>query len=153
MHVLTKATFGTSPINRYRAARLIESADGVNFDFLNTVKYLLAHDYIRGTEGNQSWMFGSNDIVTREHAAVILMELQSHIKQLVGVPKLVTSEKKLPKRRFSEVHIKLALGSKILIAEFRADGTLLVEVQFWIRRKSIRLLRTLQPVEKVELDV
>ncbi|MGW8444238.1 hypothetical protein ACWGXJ_25335 [Paenibacillus sp. S33] len=125
-----KSDFRDKPINRYRAARLIASADGVNFDFSNTVKYVLAHDYIRGTEGNQSWMFGSNDIVTRGQAEVILMQLQSRMKQLVGVPKSVTSEKKLPKRRFSEVYIKPALGSKMLIAEFRVEGTLLVEGQF-----------------------
>lgn len=67
------------------------------------MNYVLAHDYMRGTEGNQSWMFGSNDIVTRAQAAVILMQLQSHMKQLVGAPKSVTSEKKLPERLFPEV--------------------------------------------------
>ncbi|MFB8374496.1 hypothetical protein [Paenibacillus taichungensis] len=69
------------------------------------------------------------------------MELQSCIKQSVCVPESVTSEKKLPKRRFSEVYIKLALGSKMLISEYRVDGTLLVEEQFVDQAKSIRLLR------------
>lgn len=35
--------------------------------------YVLAHDYMRGTEGNQSWMFDSNDIVTPAQTAVILI--------------------------------------------------------------------------------
>ncbi|OAB27455.1 hypothetical protein PMSD_23400 [Paenibacillus macquariensis subsp. defensor] len=125
-----KSDFRDKPINRYRVAGLIASADGVNFDFSIAVNYVLAHDYMRGTEGNQSWTFGSNDIVTRAQAAVILMQLQSGMKQLVGAPKSVTSEKKLPEHLFPEVYIKPALGSKMMIAEFRADGTLSVEGQF-----------------------
>ncbi|MEW4425888.1 CAP domain-containing protein [Paenibacillus pabuli] len=125
-----KSDFRNKPINRYRAAGMIASADGVNFDFPQAVNYVLAHNYMRGTEGNQSWMFGSNDIVTRAQAAVILMQLQSGMKQLVGAPKKVTSEKKLPEQLFPEVYIKPALGSKTMIAEFRADGTLSVEGKF-----------------------
>ncbi|SLK16166.1 MULTISPECIES: CAP domain-containing protein [unclassified Paenibacillus] len=125
-----KSDFRDKPINRYRAAGLIASADGVNFDFLNAVNYVLAHNYMRGTEGNQSWMFGSNDIVTRAQATVILMQLQSSMKQLVGAPKSVTSEKKLPEHLFPEVYIKPALGSKTLIVEFHEDGTLSVEGRF-----------------------
>jgi hypothetical protein len=75
-------------------------------------------------------MFGSNDIVTRAQAAVILMQLHSSMKQFVGAPKSVTSEKKLPKRLFPEVYIKPALGSKTLITEFHEDSTLSVEGQF-----------------------
>ncbi|MEK4277654.1 CAP and S-layer homology domain-containing protein [Paenibacillus sp. FSL R7-0026] len=125
-----KSDFRDKPINRYRAAGLIASADGVNFDFSNAENYVLAHNYMRGTEGNQSWMFGSNDIVTRAQAAVILMQLQSGMKQFVGAPKSVTSEKKLPERLFPEVYIKPALSSKTLIVEFHTNGTLSVEGQF-----------------------
>ncbi|SDK41850.1 S-layer homology domain-containing protein [Paenibacillus sp. OK060] len=125
-----KGDFKDKPINRYRAAGLIASADGVNFDFSNAVNYVLAHDYMRGTNGNQSWMFGSNDIVTRAQAAVILMQLQSRMKYLVGAPKAITSEKKQPERLFPEVYNKPVLGNKMLIAEFRADGTLQVEGRF-----------------------
>ncbi|PKQ89439.1 hypothetical protein CXK86_20560 [Paenibacillus sp. BGI2013] len=125
-----KSEFRDKPINRYRAAGLIASMDGVNFDFTYAVDYVLAHNYMRGTEGNQSKMFGSNDIVTRAQAAVILMQLQSNMKQLVGAPKSGTSEKKLPEQLFPEVYIKPALGSKTLIVEFGTDGRLLVEGKF-----------------------
>lgn len=125
-----KSEFRDKPINRYRAAGLIASMDGVNFDFTYAVNYVLAHNYMRGTEGNQSKMFGSNDIVTRAQAAVILMQLQSNMKQLVGAPKSGTSEKKLPEQLFPEVYIKPALGSKTLIVEFGTDGRLLVEGKF-----------------------
>lgn len=126
----SKSEFRDKPINRYRAAGLIASMDGVNFDFTYAVDYVLAHNYMRGTEGNQSKMFGSNDIVTRAQAAVILMQLQSNMKQLVGAPKSGTSEKKLPEQLFPEVYIKPALGSKTLIVEFGTDGRLLVEGKF-----------------------
>ncbi|MGF6352221.1 uncharacterized protein YkwD [Paenibacillus sp. 4624] len=125
-----KSEFRDKPINRYRAAGLIASMDGVNFDFPYAVNYVLAHNYMRGTQGNQSSMFGSNDIVTRAQAAVILMHLQSNMKQLVGAPKLVTSEEKQAEHLFPEVYIKPALGSKTLIVEFGTDGRLLVEGKF-----------------------
>ncbi|MEK5504687.1 hypothetical protein MKX46_02645 [Paenibacillus sp. FSL P4-0113] len=72
-------------------------------------------------------MFGSNDIVTRTQAAVILMQLQSNMKQLIDAPKSVTSEKKLPEDLFLEVYIKPALGSKTFIVEFCTDDRFLVE--------------------------
>ncbi|MEW4425897.1 hypothetical protein AB1I68_00215 [Paenibacillus pabuli] len=125
-----KNDFRDKPINRYRVAGLIVSANGVNFNFPQAVNYVLAHNYMRGIEGNQSKMFGSNDIVTRAQAAVILKHLQSDMKQLVGAPKKVTSEKKLPENPFTEVYIKPALGSKTLIAEFHAEGKVSVEGQF-----------------------
>ncbi|WP_337035150.1 S-layer homology domain-containing protein [Paenibacillus illinoisensis] len=125
-----KSDFRDKPINRYRVAGLIASANGVNFDFSQAVDYVLANDYMRGIEGNQNKMFGSNDIVTRGQAAVILMQLKSGMKQLVGAPKKVTSDKKLPDNPFPEVYIKPALGSKTLIAEYHADGKLSVEGQF-----------------------
>ena|GEM_PF-6925084 len=84
----------------------------------------------KGCEEIKRGMFGSSDIVTRAQAAVILMQLHSSMKQFVGAPKSVTSEKKLPKRLFPEVYIKPALGSKTLITEFHADSTLSVEGQF-----------------------
>ena len=92
--------------------------------------------YMRGTQGNQSSMFGSNDIVTRAQAAVILMHLQSNMKQLVGALKSVTSEEKQAEHLFPEVYIKPALGSKTLIVEFGTDGRLLVEGNSRIRRAS-----------------
>lgn len=125
-----KSGFRDKPINRYRAAGLIASADGVNFDFPEAVNYVLAREYMRGTEGNQSWLFGSEDIVTRGQAAVILMRLQSVMKQISGAPTSVTSEDKLPEDLFPEVYAKPELGSRTLIAEFRADGTLSVEGRF-----------------------
>ncbi|WP_172253755.1 CAP domain-containing protein [Saccharibacillus deserti] len=125
-----KKDFRDQPINRYRAAGLIASGDGVNFDFPYAVNYVLVRDYMRGTLGNQSWSFGSNDLVTRAQAAAILMKLQSGMKQLTGAPSSVTPKEKLPEDLFPEVYAKPELGEKTLIAEFRADGTLRVEGQF-----------------------
>ncbi|WP_172199830.1 CAP domain-containing protein [Saccharibacillus qingshengii] len=125
-----KKEFRDQPINRYRAAGLIASADGVNFDFSDAVDYVLIRDYMRGTSGNQSWSFGSDLIVTRAQAAAILMKLQSGMKQLTGAPSSLTPEEKLPGELFPEVYTKPELGEKTLIAEFRADGTLRMEGQF-----------------------
>ncbi|NGZ75112.1 CAP domain-containing protein [Saccharibacillus alkalitolerans] len=125
-----KSDFRDKPIDRYRAAGLVASADGVNFDFLEAVKYVQANGYMLGKTGNQSWMFGYDDTVTRAQAAVILMKLQSEMKQLTGAPASVTPKEKLPKEPFPEVYVKPEFGQKTLIAEFLENGTLRVEGQF-----------------------
>lgn len=145
-----KADFRDKPINRYRAAGLIASADGVNFDFPYAVNYVLARDYMRGTEGNQSWTFGSDDIVTRGQAAVILMRLQSGMKQISGAPKSVTSKDKLPEDLVPEVYVKPKLSGKTLIAEFRADGTLSVEGQFAEQSGKLLEVQIDQPREDTQ---
>lgn len=124
------ASFRDKPMNRYRAAGLIASADGVNFDFTEAVDYVLARDYMRGTQGNQNSTFGSNDTITRAQAAVILMKLQSEMKQLVGAPSSITPRTKLPEDLFPEIYVKPVLENRTLIAEFKADGTLVVEGRF-----------------------
>ncbi|OWA34139.1 hypothetical protein B9G55_17605 [Saccharibacillus sp. O16] len=141
------------PINRYHAAGLIASADGVNFEFAYAVDYVLIHQYMRGTEGNQNWTFGSKEFITRAQAAEILMNLKSKMPQLVGAPVSITSEEKLPKNLSSpEVYEKPQLGNQTLIADFHADGTLQVEGQFTNRPNQRLEIQVDRPEGEIEED-
>jgi hypothetical protein len=120
-----------SPMKRSKAAEIIAAADGFNYYSDSAVWYVLAMGYSKGKTGLSLEGYEPEDLLTRAEALQFLKNLQPLLKELKGRPASLTPNSFLPPLPQQEVYVKPdTLLEGMLIAEYKADGTLIMEGKF-----------------------
>lgn len=116
-------------MTRQKAADIITAADGKNF--IATVQYVLAMDYVRGVTSRSIQGFESNKTLTRADAAAMLHYLQPKLQELKGRPHSKTRDEALPEMPVQEYYQKpKKLEDQSIIAEYTSEGKLIMEGKF-----------------------